>query len=129
MANAYGNRKYDFKSRGDAYRGMTVKDSTTGEKVYASARDIGNIGAGYIAGINGIPYQASGLAFDALESLQVRQFSTEGISTQNAEYYGWKVGTYQPFYYKAYQIWRSNLQMGFDIKMNIVKKAITGILK
>ena len=52
---------------------------------YASARDVGNIAAGYIAARNGIPCQAARDAFD------LYQGSREGISTVSAQLYGYIV--------------------------------------
>ena len=54
-----------------------------GQEIYTSARDIGNIAAGIVAAKNGIPWRDARIAFD------VYQGGREGISTQNAEYYGW----------------------------------------
>ena len=44
------------------YRGMAV--TINGERKIASARDIGNYAAGYVAGVNGIPKLFTRLAFD-----------------------------------------------------------------
>lgn len=41
--------------------------------------DIGNYSAGYMAGISGQGWKASRAAFDALESVQMRGFSTEAM--------------------------------------------------
>lgn len=49
------------------YRGMLFRDDY-GHTLFASARDIGNYGAGYIAGVSGQTWGASCKAFDALES-------------------------------------------------------------
>jgi hypothetical protein len=59
--------------------------STNGSITYASARDGGNIAAGYIAARNGIPWQAARDAFD------LYQGSREGISTVSAQLYGYTV--------------------------------------
>lgn len=59
MANARNGHKYDFKvsngeptsaygSKPDPYRGMPIGKGTDGKNIYASARDIGNIAAGYV---------------------------------------------------------------------------------
>ena len=55
--------------------------------LYTSARDIGNIAAGIVAAKNGISWSAARIAFDAYQSRNGLQ--VEGISTRNAEYYGW----------------------------------------
>lgn len=49
---------------------INLKDDNTTLPVYASARDIGNIAAGFIAGVNGLSWGISRMAFDALESFQ-----------------------------------------------------------
>ena len=71
--------------------------------VIASARDIGNIGAGCI------PYIAARIAFDTLQTMsEVAKresmaysvfndgfyFAIEGTSSRNAEKLGWKIGNY-----------------------------------
>ena len=63
-------------------------DSPLYHRIVTSARDIGNIAAGYVAGINGMPWGATRIAFD------VYQGGMEGKSTRNAEYYGWRLGNY-----------------------------------
>lgn len=65
---------------------MPIAVSREGERAVASARDVGNIAAGYIAGINGMPWIASRIAFN------IYQGGEEGVSTRNAEYYGWCLG-------------------------------------
>ena len=95
--NARTGRRYDFKVTNgtenviegiDVYRGMPIGKKANGQIIYTSARDVGNIAAGYIAGSNGMPWIATRIAFD------LYQGSIEGISTRNAEYYGWRMGTY-----------------------------------
>ena len=93
--NATKGEKYDFKVTNGTnekfgpekfYRGMPIGKNANGQTIYTSARDIGNIAAGYVAGSNGMPWAASRIAFD------LYQGGIEGISTQNAEYYGWRMG-------------------------------------
>ena len=98
-------------SRNDKYkyRGMKIGKTRSGKALYTSARDIGNIAAGIVAAKNGIPWSAARVAFDAYQSrdglksiggatinlsaigvmLGVSGLQIEGISTRNAEYYGW----------------------------------------
>ena len=91
---ARNNRPYDFKVTNGSgsvvstdlkyvYRGMSIGKTAFGQEIYTSARDIGNIAAGIVAAKNGIPWRDARIAFD------VYQGGREGISTQNAEYYGW----------------------------------------
>ena len=132
MWNARGNHKYDFKNTNgtdqkidniDQYRGMQIT-TDNGLPVITSARDIGNIGAGYMAGVNGVSWDKAVTAFDAYQtysnlspSLQktvidgaitfltgdpgglkkiifplIQNKVSEGISTRNAERYGWEKG-------------------------------------
>ena len=95
MLNARNNHPYDFKvtngtnhpiSGIDKYRGMPIGVNGNGQKIITSARDIGNIAAGYVAGINGMTWEAARVAFDSY------QLGVEGISTRNAERYGWRMG-------------------------------------
>ena len=79
--HARTGHEYDFKVRGEMYRGMPI-----GNGKYASARDIGNYVAGYYAAANGIPWRAARLAFD------IYQGAEEGASSQNAQYRGWIEG-------------------------------------
>ncbi len=71
----------------------------------ASARDIGNYAAGYVAGVHGISWESARLAFDALETMQkvgfwqtVRHYPNnriiEGQPTQQAQYKGYTQGQY-----------------------------------
>ncbi len=108
IANAKGGEPYDFKRTNgsnkviykdskDFYRGLPInlKGDNTNLPVYASARDIGNIAAGFIAGVNGLSWGVSRMAFDALESFQHNfdKWYYEGASTQYAERLGFRIGT------------------------------------
>lgn len=76
MENAQGGQDFDFKrdgtEKGDAdynnpiyhYRGMSFKGKI------ASARDVKNYSAGYVAGKSGMSWFSSRKAFDALETSQ-----------------------------------------------------------
>ena len=95
MLNARMNKPYDFKNTNGTlhsikninhYRGMPIGVNGKGQVIYSSARDIGNIAAGFVAASNGMSWLASRLAFDFY------QRGVEGISTRNAEYYGWVLG-------------------------------------
>ena len=98
MKDARKNHKYDFKvtngednpiSGIDIYRGMPIGGNAAGDVFYASARDVGNIAAGYMAAANGFSWKEARVAFDAYQG------GIEGLSTRNAEYYGWCAG-YNP---------------------------------
>ncbi len=102
MMNARNGRKYDFKVTNgtdeaipkiDIYRGMPIGKAKNGQIVYTSARDIGNIAAGYVAASNGMSWEASRMAFDGYQSLSSGRPTKEGISTVNAEFCGWRIGS------------------------------------
>jgi RHS repeat-associated protein len=109
IKNAKGGEKYDFKTNGIAgipkgesatqyqYRGMPVDgvkglENGTGVPTIATARDIGNIGAGYVAADNGIPWGATRAAFDALQSKQEGKPAIEGATSQLAQKVGFNLG-------------------------------------
>ncbi|WP_304251767.1 RHS repeat domain-containing protein [Phocaeicola plebeius] len=129
MANATGGQKYDFKTvgikdRGNmsktqySYRGMPFTDEN-GNKFIASARDIGNYSAGYMAGISGQGWEASRAAFDALESVQMRKFSTEAMVSQAAEKAGFDRG-HKKYWQQQYEVQRI-LQEGRVNTWNAIK--------
>ena len=103
MTNVRTGHLYDFKySNGtintvddgkDIYRGMPIGITGNGQTIFTSARDVGNIAAGYIAGINGMSWKASRTAFDAYQSKSSGKPTIEGLSTRNAENYGWRIGS------------------------------------
>jgi hypothetical protein len=97
MVNANLGEKYDFKSigfegkkEGKAYETYVYRGTKIGTKdgisVYTSARDVGNIAAGYVAVSNGISWKEARIAFD------FKQGGFEGSSTKNTEHWGWKMG-------------------------------------
>lgn len=109
MDNATGEEPVDFKHRGmneknectkvsqHQYRGMSF------EGKIASARDIGNYSAGYVAGVHSFSWEASRFALDALQTKQEKgTWNTvlfypfnrvkEGQPTQQAQRAGHNVG-------------------------------------
>ena len=109
ISNAKGKEPLDFKHRGmddrnenttvsqHHYRGMSFNGKV------ASARDIGNYAAGYVAGKHGFGWGTSRFAFDALQTKQEKgTWNTvlyypfnrvrEGQPTQQAERAGHNVG-------------------------------------
>jgi hypothetical protein len=98
MKNATGGQKYDFKQAkatdGSAsnntaqrhYRGLFFDGKIS------SARDIGNYGAGFVAGIKGLSWLEARAGFDALETYQRRKMATEGQPTKRAEAAGYSAG-------------------------------------
>jgi RHS repeat-associated protein len=122
MLNARGRQYYDFKTNGIAdrpkgesltqymYRGMPVDgvqglENKDGLHTIASARDIGNVGAGYMAGNNGLNWSQARMGFDGLQSIQDRKFvAIEGQTTQLAERIGFNLGIEN---YKVEHPWSS----------------------
>jgi RHS repeat-associated protein len=120
VMNAKGGERYDFKTNGVnqrpdgmteeqyAYRGMSVESvEGIGNKdgvapTFASARDVGNFAAGYVAGSNGITWGRARFSFDLLESYQKGKISTEGSPTQSAQKIGHSIGV--EAYKKAHPI-------------------------
>ncbi|GHV25192.1 hypothetical protein FACS1894176_03090 [Bacteroidia bacterium] len=108
MWNATGGEKYDFKRTNNTgevkydesqqwYRGMPltnqefVNDDLV--SVYTSAKDIGNIAAGYVAATSGLTWKQARAGFDGLQKLQDGSFrSVEKASSQNAQRYGFMRG-------------------------------------
>ena len=113
MMSARNGRVNDFKvSNGipgesgfDPYRGMKM-----GDKI-VSARDVGNYAAGFVSGVNGIPYLGMRLMFDAYQSYTktisvnaerieknafnydyVYVLSFEGRSSRKPQQTGWVTG-------------------------------------
>ena len=89
VTNCSGEEIYGI----DTYRGMPIASDQNGT-VYTSARDVGNIVAGYMAGSKGLSWCFARLGFDGYQSLRSPgiKWTPEGISTQNAQLVGWKVG-------------------------------------
>ncbi len=99
MDKARGYHPFDFKRTNgtsdatealDVYRGMPFKMGKGSDYYIGSARDIGNIGAGYVAAANGLPYLISRIGFDMYQFKS--NFQIEGISTINAEQFGYHWG-------------------------------------
>lgn len=57
-----------------------------------SARDIGNMMAGYKAGASGLKWSDVENAFDMYQSRSIQIKQHEGFSTKNAEKYGYMLG-------------------------------------
>ena len=102
MFNATKGKKYDFKQQGapdsnivptDEYNNRGMRVSINGNNYIASARDIGNYTAGYIAGQNGLFWTEARLGFDALETRQNHFVpSIEGKPSQYAQFKGYTSG-------------------------------------
>jgi hypothetical protein len=75
-------------------------------ETFASARDIGNVAAGYMAGNNGLSWSSARTAFDARESYQQGKFAIEGSPTQRAERVGYNAGGAQYDERRIQAIWK-----------------------
>jgi len=102
MWNARNGMPYDFKTTNcfgeqidgiDPYRGMPIVSDDNGV-IYTSARDIGNMMAGYVAGQKGLAWHIARVGFDGYQSISESglKWTPEGASTQNAQLLGWKAG-------------------------------------
>ncbi|SBW01083.1 DUF6443 domain-containing protein [uncultured Dysgonomonas sp.] len=107
MWNATGGEKYDFKRTNnteevvyakpqDWYRGMPITNTeftVSNGPVFTSAKDVGNIAAGYVAAIKGLSWGQARKGFDGLQKLQdVSIYSVEKPSSVNAQQYGFTRG-------------------------------------
>jgi hypothetical protein len=123
--NATGGKPYDFKRRDENgnplpkkdlryegtqyhYRGVLFQGvdgfsqgSDGGTPTFASARDIGNVAAGYVAGKAGMSWKTARIGFDGLETVQEyktinplkwKSWKEEGQPTQRAERVGHSTG-------------------------------------
>jgi RHS repeat-associated protein len=68
VTNGTDEAKYDKKL--DYYRGGPLAETNNGLPIYASARDVGNMLAGYTAGIEGLSWAEARYGFDMLETKQ-----------------------------------------------------------
>ncbi|MBR2260180.1 MAG: RHS repeat-associated core domain-containing protein [Paludibacteraceae bacterium] len=104
MGHAYGGQEFDFKRTNgtdkvvydnptDFYRGMPInlRGDNPSLPVYASARDIGNMGAGMAAGFINISWKAARKGFNTLQSIQEHKLAAEKLSTQCGQYLGWRI--------------------------------------
>ena len=92
-----GTDRVIFTKVKDFYRGMQISKMSDGTRIFASARDVGNIAAGFVAAINGVSWPFARLCFDGLESIQKDRMASEGLSTQFAEALGYNIGVYVYF--------------------------------
>jgi RHS repeat-associated protein len=101
---------YDYKdlAKGDrsgiAEINYRYRGSQVSKGVFGSARDVGNIAAGYVAGNGGVPYSTTRWVFDALQSSQNTSLAggvvrkvfgngrTDAPNSQAAQVVGWGIG-------------------------------------
>ena len=112
--NARNDHRFDFKSTNgedkpikgiNHYRGMPFGVNSEGQKIFTSARDIGNMAAGYVARKNGWSWKTVRFWFDLYQSYPSFHYEAtysstcpfvakiintpEGVSSQNAQKYGY----------------------------------------
>lgn len=99
MMNAGNNGIYDFKAQGSDDRGNLTRDqhhyrgSVAADGSVGSARDFGNIGAGIVAGRQGLSWGVSRIGFDGYQmATNLRSPSVEGPTTQKAQRVGHNIG-------------------------------------
>lgn len=94
-------QKYDFKITNGTgmhpgqlsiYRGMPIGYGPDGVRIYTSARDIGNMVAGAVARRSGLSWKMARLGFDGYQG------SVEGISSQNAQRFGFNFAGSKYYY-------------------------------
>ena len=148
MKNATGGKKYDFKRTNGTdkvlydtpekyYRGMPLEleGEDASLPVFASARDVGNIAAGFVAGNSGMSWGMARFGFDALQTSQVHGktktfwfypyfgvYEVEGSSTQYAERLGFRIGKEVRAAQQAAELKR--LPSYGDIKIPVVSNSI-----
>ena len=100
IGKTQNGHEYDFKATNgnpeenyslNHYRGMPFGVSKAGYPIFTSARDIGNIAAGYVSARKNLPWKIARLGFDGYQILQSGKFNAEGNSTQSAQKYGYEL--------------------------------------
>ena len=82
---------------------MSIGKDSKGQNIITSARDIGNIAAGYVSGANGLSWAEARLGFDLYQSYKNKELTTEGMSTQNAQRLGFLLGSQRPELVKMFR--------------------------
>lgn len=133
MFNATKGEKYDFKrtsgtdkpvydSQEEFYRGMPILDGKNGKPIFASARDVGNIAAGLVAGRDGIGWDSARLILDGLESYQKGEIRRESTSTQYAQKLGHRIGSQIYLKTKASRLPGNGHLRSIKISKDVIKK-------
>lgn len=91
IGKARNGGEYDIKARGDAYRGMPAP-MLGSAKTIASARDLGNYGAGYKAGSKGLSTALTFGGFSAYDCYKNKRLGIEPIGSRAAQWIGYKKG-------------------------------------
>ena len=90
-----GTNEVQFNTPEEFYRGMplSLQGDDSSLPVYGSARDVGNIAAGLVAGRNGMEWSTARLGYDGLQSYQQGSLSRESSSTQYGQKLGHRIGS------------------------------------
>ena len=71
---------------------MQLGTTQGGNRIFGSARDVGNYAAGYAAGKNGLWWSFARLGFDSFQSKTSKKFVQEGPESQAAQIKGFADG-------------------------------------
>ena len=71
---------------------MQLGTTQGGNRIFGSARDVGNYAAGYAAGKNGLSWSLTRLGFDIFQSKTSRKLVQEGQESQAAQIKGFDDG-------------------------------------
>ncbi len=91
MEKGRNGQEYDFKIRGDKYRGM-LASFMGGAETIASARDIGNYAAGYKAGSKGLSPVITFAGFSAYDCKKNGRIGIEPSGSRKPQWMGYKSG-------------------------------------
>lgn len=78
---------------------MPISDGADGKTVYGSARDVGNVAAGYVAGRSGLSWAMTRAGCDAYQVMmnyknhnnhKQNRLVREGKSSTSAQFLGWQ---------------------------------------
>ena len=117
-----GTDEVQFNTPEEFYRGMPLLGEKNGKQIFGSARDVGNIGAGLVAGRSGMGWSTARLGYDGLQSYQEGQFAQESTSTQFGQKLGHRIGTQMHQKFKQSRLPGSGHLRNIKISKDVVKK-------
>ncbi|HEY4785682.1 MAG TPA: RHS repeat-associated core domain-containing protein, partial [Bacteroidales bacterium] len=134
MPNATGGKPLDFKRTNgtdrpiyitpeEFYRGMPILDKKNGKPIFASARDVGNIAAGIVAGRAGLDWNTARLGLDGLESIQQGRFAIESSSTQYGQRLGFRIGSQMHLKYEVSRLPSYGELRNIQISKDVIKRS------
>ncbi len=92
IAGIPSNQQQTYKYRAGVVDGVPGLGDNSGLPTIATARDVGNIAAGYVAAYNNLSWGDFRLAADRLESKQKGHLAVEGQTTQMAQRTDYRLG-------------------------------------